>query len=260
MKKLNSRYINLDTARLLVFVFTNHLVAFLNISIISLIIIEWMLLADIVRSKKFVFLNAILPFFFLHLLIFFLPSFGFLCIAISVGVSLFVQYRMNGFPIWLQFGSIRKLDYLFGLGMIIIQFVALLIWSYCSNDLGVGVQSIDFFVKEYGYLFLILLGIPIFSFMNSLGEELLFRGIIQSDFEAYFKKSFVPLVLQSMLFASIHVAVGFPNGKIGYILTMVYSLLLGALKNKTQGLLLPCIVHLFADLLIGYILIFVYYS
>ena len=64
------------------------------------------------------------------------------------------------------------------------------------------------------------------------------------------------MILQASAFAILHFAAGFPNGIAGYLMTFVYGLILGYLRERTGGLLAPYVTHVVADLVIGYFLYF----
>lgn len=66
------------------------------------------------------------------------------------------------------------------------------------------------------------------------------------------------VLFQALLFASFRVAGGFSNGKIGYIMVLIYGLFLVYMKFKTKGLLTSTVTNVIADspifYLYGYIL------
>jgi membrane protease YdiL (CAAX protease family) len=58
------------------------------------------------------------------------------------------------------------------------------------------------------------------------------------------------LLLQASAFAALHYQAGFPRGVAGVALTFVYGLVLGVLRCRTGGLLIPFLTHVLTDLVI----------
>jgi CAAX protease family protein len=94
-----------------------------------------------------------------------------------------------------------------------------------------------------------------FALLNGLMEELAFRGIILHGCESALNNAGAALTLQAASFAVLHYIGGFPNGATGVGLTFVYGVLLGAIRNRSHGLVAPVVTHVFADLTIFAILI-----
>lgn len=98
------------------------------------------------------------------------------------------------------------------------------------------------------------LGVPLFALVNAFAEEVIFRGIMQGALSRAFRRQCLVVILQASAFAAFHFAGGFPNGYIGYLMTFIYGLMLGYLRERSQGLLAPFSAHVMADLAIGYFL------
>jgi membrane protease YdiL (CAAX protease family) len=62
------------------------------------------------------------------------------------------------------------------------------------------------------------------------------------------------LLVQAWLFGALHYREGFPNGAWGLVMTAVYGIMLGVLRRRSQGMLAPWAVHVFADCVIFTIL------
>jgi membrane protease YdiL (CAAX protease family) len=60
----------------------------------------------------------------------------------------------------------------------------------------------------------------------------------------------VVLALQALAFGLLHIQ-GFPRGWSGVLLATVYGAMMGELRRRTGGLLLPWAVHVGADLVIS---------
>lgn len=85
----------------------------------------------------------------------------------------------------------------------------------------------------------------LFSLANAILEELIWRGWIQ-NWLAVALGIRPAIVLQAASFGLAHWA-GLPSGWTGVMLASAYGLLLGALANKTKGLLAPFLAHVATD-------------
>jgi len=98
----------------------------------------------------------------------------------------------------------------------------------------------------------VLAGI-LFSLGNAAMEEMLFRGMIYDALESQWGWA-TACVASAAFFGVLHVA-GYPPGALGAALAGIYGLLLGWLRHRTGGLLLPTAAHVFADATIFGILV-----
>ena len=126
----------------------------------------------------------------------------------------------------------------------IISAVSLVLWGLWSNNIGVGEVTVGVY-KDYSILIILFIA-PTVVILNAVAEEIIFRGIIQTELNNIFG-NYLSIIFQASLFASAHVAGGFPNGKIGYAMTFIYAILLGCMRSRTKGLLAPIIIHIIAD-------------
>ena len=132
---------------------------------------------------------------------------------------------------------------------------ALLLWSFWTDNLGIGVAMLESF-RGLPRWFLFFLGIPLFALLNALTEEAIYRGVIfEALLQRFRGKTWLALAVQASAFAAAHYLSGFPNGKLGYLMTFVYALMLGILRLRSGGLLAPFVAHVVADLVIGYTLV-----
>jgi len=100
------------------------------------------------------------------------------------------------------------------------------------------------------YLPLDLLGPPlgtavIFSILNPILEEVVFRGILYQAFAAYWPWH-VAAAATSVIFGAGHVG-GYPPGLLGGILAGLYGYALAVLRRHSNGMLLVILVHAVAD-------------
>lgn len=133
--------------------------------------------------------------------------------------------------------------------------LALIVWGYWTDNLGAGEVLLKS-LTELPTWATVAIALPAFALLNALSEELTFRGVF---LEAALKTGFSQMssvVLQAMAFAAFHFQAGFPNGRMGYAMTFIYAIALGALRLQVVGMLAPYLAHVAADLVIAYFLYF----
>ncbi len=95
-----------------------------------------------------------------------------------------------------------------------------------------------------------VLAVIVVSALAGVGEELLFRGVIQSGLSASFGV-WPGLLVASVLFGGMHAL-----SRAYFVLATLMGLYLGTLYQATGNLLLPAIVHgLYDAIAIGYLLL-----
>lgn len=95
-----------------------------------------------------------------------------------------------------------------------------------------------------------IVAVVVVSALAGLGEELLFRGVIQSAVAAAFG-AWPGLVVASVLFGLMHAL-----SRAYFVLASLMGLYLGVIYQATDNLLLPVLVHgLYDALAIGYLLL-----
>jgi membrane protease YdiL (CAAX protease family) len=185
-----------------------------------------------------------------------IPTLPFL-IAILFSTLIALNFNYYSYWLgWLKCGKVNIFWWTLG-GLVSIGSVcALISWAFWTNNLGAGTEFMKF-SEFYSLPIVVLFFIPLFAIVNAFQEEFIYRGILQSGLEKIFYKNYIlAIFLSSTAFAAAHVSYGFPNGKIGYVMTLVYGIFLGIMRIKTQGILLPYVVHVVADLTIGYVLLY----
>lgn len=159
-------------------------------------------------------------------------------------------------PYSFEMGNIKQ-NKIIIITIIILSSLALITWGHFSKDLGSGVGLFKG-ISDYSNLSIALVILPLFSIINSFGEEMIFRGVLQDKLSKVFKNKFTGNVLQAGSFSLIHYVGGFPNGLTGVVMTFTYGMILGHLKNRTNGIFSPLITHFFADLTISYFMFFTF--
>jgi membrane protease YdiL (CAAX protease family) len=85
----------------------------------------------------------------------------------------------------------------------------------------------------------------VFAVLNATLEELVFRGVLLDALEAQWGP-LVAVLLTAAVFGLGHLS-GYPPGPSGAVLAGLYGVLLGWLRVRTGGLLLPIMAHIVAD-------------
>jgi membrane protease YdiL (CAAX protease family) len=92
-----------------------------------------------------------------------------------------------------------------------------------------------------------------FAVVNAVGEELIWRGVVQ-DRLALLVGVRAAVGLQALSFG-LQQAHGIPRGTVGALLAGVWAVMLGALRTRSEGLLAPLIAHIVADAVIATIVL-----
>lgn len=111
------------------------------------------------------------------------------------------------------------------------------------------------FIPQGYPISILLVGGVAFSIANAFLEEFAYRGVLTSGFEYC---GFGPAhanVLQAVSFGFLHIH-GFPRGWLGVGLACFYGLMMGSLRYYSRGMLAPWAGHVFVDITIVSILLF----
>lgn len=222
-------------------------------AIVYLFCVIWKKEKNLYHSAVLLFLMFTASYYFPHFL-WNIPAAGFF-VPLFLS-TLFVYPFKKDLLHWLRRGEVDQISWALVAITSCVSALALILWAYWSENLGAGVTMMQGLLSFPIWLILIL-AIPLFAIVNALAEEFVYRGVLQEALEIAFpQKENLVLVLQASAFAAAHVASGFPNGKVGYLMTFSYALMLGFLKRRTGGILAPYVAHVVADLVIGYYLYF----
>lgn len=85
----------------------------------------------------------------------------------------------------------------------------------------------------------LILNLIVIAIIPGIGEELIFRGIIQKELIRYFKSPYVAIILASVIFSAFHFQFE------GFLPRMFLGLILGLLYFWIGSLWVPIIVHAF---------------
>ena len=142
---------------------------------------------------------------------------------------------------WLRVGRLDGRVLAVSCGIVLIASAALLLFQSLFNPDLAHLRAL--FPTTSGSQ-LLLFGV-FFSLLNTLLEELVFRGVLQDALESQFRPV-TALLLQAVIFGIAHYQ-GYPMGALGVVLAAIYGLMLGWLRNWVGGLAAPVLVHVFAD-------------
>lgn len=146
---------------------------------------------------------------------------------------------------WLRRGRMtRDLPWM-AAGIVVASAAALTLWTVLADP-----QPPPFVANlSHLPLLVVLAGIVGFSAVNSIAEEFLYRGVLQTELTTL--AGAVPAVLvQAVAFGVAHVH-GFPSGWIGVLMSGGWGLILGIVRLRTGGILAVYLIHILADTTIG---------
>jgi len=173
---------------------------------------------------------------------------GLLCYA---GVVRGVPW-LRGTATWARLGFFDATVGLLSVAAWLLAAAALLSWYFLLHP------NIADIVEAYVPalpLGLLIVGGLIFSIVNAAVEEGAYRGVILHALDSSLGPGFAALLLQALAFGAIHIR-GFPRGWIGVGLACVYGLLMGAIRRRAGGMFAPWIAHVFTDVVIAAIVLF----
>jgi membrane protease YdiL (CAAX protease family) len=176
-----------------------------------------------------------------------------LIFPILVYYSIVLLYKKNALKEYIPIGDITKRTILLIVMVSVVSILALMVWFFLLHP---NKEQYAALFPKVNTFILPFVGLG-FAIINSLIEELMFRGIIYNNIEKYISNNKILIILlQSIPFATLHYIGGFPNGYFGILLTFIYGILLGEIRSISKGLLAPIIAHIFTDFIIFYIVYF----
>jgi len=159
--------------------------------------------------------------------------------------------QLSGAGRWARAGSIDRTTVWLSIAFTVTAATALLLWhEVVRPDLR---DLYETFVPEVSP-WLLVVGAVLFASINAAVEEAAYRGVVQDALEGVVS---APLAVsgQAIAFGALHIH-GFPRGVLGVALASVYGVMMGVVRHRSRGLLAPWIAHVFTDLAIVSILLF----
>jgi membrane protease YdiL (CAAX protease family) len=182
------------------------------------------------------------------------PAGGFLASIALTCLCLLPTPWMKPALSWVKRGSLNQTTLALVVITSLVSVLALGLWAVWADYLGVGSAMMRSMRSTPGWL-LVGVYIPVFALVNAFAEETVYRGFLQEALKKRFPNRMgLVLTMQASAFAAAHYRSGFPNGKIGYLMTFSYALMLGFLRERSEGMLAPYLAHVAADLMIGILL------
>lgn len=176
------------------------------------------------------------------------PQQALLAAAFSIYAVVIVrtQWLRRG-ATWLRIGTLSGRLFALGAGVAAGSAAILLTWyATFRPDLADLVRT---YIPAWP-LWMLVPGAIAFSLINAALEEAAYRGVVLEALEAAIGPGVAAVVLQAAAFGALHIESGFPRGTVGVGLAFVYGLVLGVLRRKTGGLLVPFFTHVLTDLVI----------
>ena len=173
---------------------------------------------------------------------------GLLCYA---GVVRGVPW-LRGTATWARWGSFDATVRFLSVATWLLAAAALLSWYLLLHP------NIADIVKAFVPalpLGLLIAGGLIFSMVNAAVEEGAYRGVMLHALDRSLGPGFAALLLQALAFGAIHIR-GFPRGWLGVGLACIYGLLMGVIRRRAGGMFAPWIAHVFTDVVIAGIVVF----
>lgn len=129
---------------------------------------------------------------------------------------------------------------------------ALVLWL---NGLHPDISDLQAMLARFPFA-LVVLGAIGFPVINALMEEAIWRGIYWRALERAGFGAAMVVGIQAVSFGFAHWN-GFPRGPVGVVLASIYGAMLGGLRWRTGGLLVPVLTHIVADVTI-FVLLYTY--
>ena len=159
---------------------------------------------------------------------------------------------LRGTATWVRWGSFDGTMCFLSLVAWLLAAAALLTWYLLLHP------NIADIVRAYVPalpLGVLIVGGLIFSMANAAVEEAAYRGVFLHALDSSLGPGFAALLLQALAFGAIHIR-GFPRGWLGVVLACIYGLLMGVIRRRAGGMFAPWIAHVFTDIVIAGIVLF----
>lgn len=168
-------------------------------------------------------------------------------IIFTILILVFPQIRKN--INWWTKDTIDKKTIIIIIGLSLISGIFLYIWAkWIAYDLSKYTKNLP----NVSWIWIIIYGV-VFALFNSIAEEYLSRGMLCNGLEKILRNKIAIIIIQAVIFGVFHYH-GFPGGMIGMIMVFVWSVVLGVIRYRTNGLIGVLIGHFFADFTIYFIL------
>jgi membrane protease YdiL (CAAX protease family) len=135
------------------------------------------------------------------------------------------------------------------LGLATLSGLALFIWAkFIAKDL----QQFTNNIPDLPLIWIVLNGIG-FAVFNSIAEEYLSRGMLCNGLEKIFSNKWIIIFIQAFIIGIFHFN-SFPGRLAGSLMVFIWSIVLGMIRYRTQGLIGVLVEHFLVDVTIIYML------
>lgn len=163
-------------------------------------------------------------------------------LLLALAVYALVAWGLPGLQMvggWFRLGKLTTGTILLTLAMALLAEVAIYAWF--------DLENIHLRPVARGWFFGAMA--VAFAVTNAATEELTFRGIIFSSLDELWGPGWASLIVQALAFGMYHFY-GFPHSLPGVSAAVAYGMMMGLLRRRSQGLLVPWLAHVLIDLLI----------
>jgi membrane protease YdiL (CAAX protease family) len=168
------------------------------------------------------------------------PASGLLIVGLYTVVARRTRLLGSSFG-WARVGRPTLTELVISMAIGVLSFLGVIVWVRLARpDLAEQAAA----VPEVSIAILVLLAVA-FAVINSLVEEMLFRGVFMYALEAALG-IWPAVVLQAVSFGLLHTQ-GFPRGPYGMLLAGVVGLVLAWLRLRTRGMVAPWLAHAIAN-------------
>ncbi|MCX6379125.1 MAG: CPBP family intramembrane metalloprotease [Armatimonadetes bacterium] len=151
-----------------------------------------------------------------------------------------LRYR----PDWLCFGHVYPSLIALTVAALLLSPALILTWYRLTSP---NLSALSSQIPVGNIVVLTLAG-GVFALVNSILEEVLFRGILQQALSVQMGAN-ASWAVQGVIFGTLH-ANGVPQGVVGMALASLFGIVLGWIRYKSNGIGLCCIVHFITDAVI----------
>jgi len=171
-------------------------------------------------------------------------------IVVYLGV-IFVAKGLRQHVHWMKPGRFSRPVLFLTVGLVLLSSISLVIWAvWIGGDL----SRYTVFIPRLPLPVLLIYGL-LFPLFNSLFEEFISRAVLYDGFAALWKSPAPVILVQAAVFALWHYS-GFPGGISGVVMVFCWSVVLGAIRHRADGMVPVLVAHYAADLTISLILFF----
>lgn len=169
---------------------------------------------------------------------FFTFSFSALLFALWINRGRWLSYfwtKKTDFILLILFTFLLFCAYpMIGAAAMLLEYIPLPEWANSMDE-----SSIDALMKvlKMNNIFDLFVNLLVIAVLPAIGEELLFRGVIQRELHKTIKNPHIAILIAAIIFSAVHLQVQ------GFLPKMIIGLILGYAYYFTKSLWIPIILH-----------------